>query len=257
MMAYVIRRRMTARPAGWATARTGSPRSRSGEQGSTVGESRRPDREQSIGPGPARRVLDIVLSLIALALLWPLLLPIAAAIRLSSPGPILFRQLRVGQGGRPFLLYKFRSMRIGGGGPSVTVVGDSRVTRVGHFLRATSLDELPQIVNVLRGEMTLVGPRPESVELAGRYPDPLTFIFRYRPGLTGPVQLNSRDELRVGDAEAESLYLSGIVPLRIELDMTYLRRPTVWRTLHLIWQTAAYLLLSSAARLRETRSYAR
>src|SRR5207244_10118364 len=107
-------------------------------------------------------------------------------------GPVLYRQVRVGQGGRPFRLIKFRSMRPGDG-PEVTAGGDPRITRVGAILRRTSLDELPQFWHVLRGRMTLVGPRPDTVELASRYPQDCQWVLQHRPGITGPAQLYLRD----------------------------------------------------------------
>jgi lipopolysaccharide/colanic/teichoic acid biosynthesis glycosyltransferase len=256
-MAYARHWRMSRRPAGMAAMRATPRPAHPGPQGAAARAGGLSDCGRGIPPGPGRRTLDIVLSLIALVLLWPLLMAIAVAVCLTSPGPVIFRHPRCGQGGRPFMLYKFRSMRNGSAGPGITLLGDARVTRVGHFLRATSLDELPQIVNVLRGDMTLVGPRPESIELARQYPRSLTSVFCYRPGLTGPTQLQMRDPIEVDEADAENHYLNAIVPLRIELDMAYLARPTLWRTAVVIWQTAAYLLLKSSARLRETHSNGR
>src|SRR5437660_1177405 len=102
--------------------------------------------------------------------------------------------MRVGQGGAPFTLFKFRTMRAGIAGPEVTAPDDNRVTRLGSLLRRAKIDELPQLVNVLVGHMTLVGPRPETVALAARYPADLKMIFRYRPGVTGPGQVLVGDE---------------------------------------------------------------
>ena len=120
--------------------------------------------------GMARRVLDVVVASVALVLTAPVVLAAMVVIRMTSPGPALFRQERVGARGRPFTILKLRTMTTGGQGLDITMGGDARVTRVGAALRRTSLDELPQLVNVLRGEMTLVGPRPETVSLALRYP---------------------------------------------------------------------------------------
>lgn len=198
----------------------------------------------AVGISVGRRLLDVVVSLTALVLLLPLFLGIALAVRASSRGPVLYRQLRVGAGGRPFELYKFRSMRWRSGGSAVTPQGDPRVTRVGRALRALALDELPQLVNVLRGEMTLVGPRPEVVELARRYPEWARTVFRHRPGLTGPGQLRVRDEevLCADEDSLEDHYLAEVVPRRCALDLDYLAAPTLRRTLGLLAQTGAYLL---------------
>jgi lipopolysaccharide/colanic/teichoic acid biosynthesis glycosyltransferase len=182
-----------------------------------------------------RRALDVAFSAVLLILALPLLLVVAAAVKLSGPGPVLYRQVRVGEGARPFTLLKFRSMRPGTAGPQVTVSDDPRVTPVGAFLRRTSLDELPQLWHVLRGDMTLVGPRPESVELAARYPAECRWVLEHRPGLTGPAQLYLRDATTIGAGvvDVESYYLTSLVPRRVALDETYLRRPSVSRALWL------------------------
>ncbi len=141
------------------------------------------------GVSAVRRGLDIVVSLIALVAALPLLFVIALAIRLTSRGPILFHQQRVGEGGSIFTLHKFRTMTATSSGPEFTLPGDPRTTRVGRFLRAGHLDELPQLGSVLRGKMTLVGPRPETPALAERYPPELRPVLGYRPGMTGPCQV--------------------------------------------------------------------
>jgi lipopolysaccharide/colanic/teichoic acid biosynthesis glycosyltransferase len=203
--------------------------------------------ERGIGPGWARRALDVLAAGGSLIVLSPLLVLLAAVVRLTSRGPVIFRQERVGQGGRIFTLYKFRSMRAGAPGPDVTIPGDGRVTRVGRFLRATSLDELPQLINVLRGDMTLVGPRPETPALAGRYPDDCRGVFLFRPGLTGPAQLQYRDThvLSAHTDDPESYYMAVLVPARTAVDLEYLARPSLRRTLGWIVETAAHGLSSS------------
>jgi lipopolysaccharide/colanic/teichoic acid biosynthesis glycosyltransferase len=195
-----------------------------------------------IGPGAARRLLDIVLAGSALLLLWPLLLFVAAGALASTGGSPIYRQLRVGQGGVAFTLLKFRTMRARSAGPEVTAPGDPRVTRFGALLRRTGIDELPQLVNVLLGKMTLVGPRPESVALAVRYPPQYWFVFRYRPGLTGPSQVLEHDDHVLRQAgDAEEFYLRDLVPRRIATDLTFLERPTLARTLRWLANTARYL----------------
>ena len=197
-----------------------------------------------IPPGATRRLLDVVVSAAALVLSSPLLLVMWIAIRLTSPGPAIFRQDRVGQGGRLFTLLKFRTMRMQPGGPAVTVAGDARVTRVGRFLRKTSLDELPQFVNVLRGEMTLVGARPETPLLAARYPGGSGRVFTFRPGITGPGQLGFRDAdvIPPDVADLETFYLQEVVPRRTEADLRYLDDPSMAKTLRLIARTCTAMI---------------
>jgi lipopolysaccharide/colanic/teichoic acid biosynthesis glycosyltransferase len=198
---------------------------------------------QGIGPSPSRRLLDIAVAGMILCLAWPLFLVLAVAMRLSTGGSAIYRQLRVGQGGAAFTLYKFRSMRASMTGPEVTAPGDHRITRLGALLRRTSIDELPQIVNVLLGHMTLVGPRPESLALAARYPADCRFVFQYRPGITGPSQVLVRDEKVLGEvADVEAFYLRELVPHRVAMDLEYLRHPTLGLTVRWLAGTALYLI---------------
>ena len=198
---------------------------------------------QGIGPSPARRSLDVAVAVAILGLAWPLFLVLAVATRLSTGGSAVYRHRRVGQGGIPFTLYKFRTMRARTAGPEVTAPGDDRVTRLGALLRKTSIDELPQMLNVLLGHMTLVGPRPESVALAARYPDELQFVFRYRPGVTGPCQVLARDEKVLGQAsDVEDFYLTKLVSHRVDMDLAYLSDPTLARTVRWLVITLLYLV---------------
>jgi lipopolysaccharide/colanic/teichoic acid biosynthesis glycosyltransferase len=201
---------------------------------------------------PARRILDIAFATALLVLLLPLLALLALLVRVASGAPVLFRQPRVGAGGREFTLLKFRSMRLDNAGPEVTCDSDLRVTGLGRLLRRLSLDELPQLWNVLRGDMTLAGPRPEVPHLAERYPSECRWVFRYRPGLTGPCQLRSRDyaEQLDGRSDPEEYYLKVLVARRVELDAEFLRHATVPRVLHLTFQTLCYVLTSIGERHR-------
>jgi lipopolysaccharide/colanic/teichoic acid biosynthesis glycosyltransferase/O-antigen/teichoic acid export membrane protein len=196
----------------------------------------------SVAPSRKRRLLDIAVALVGLGISWPLLVVVAAASRLSTHGSAIYRQVRVGQGGVAFPMYKFRSMRCGAVGPEVTTPSDRRVTRFGAVLRATSLDELPQLFNVLRGDMTLVGPRPETVALALRYPSNWRVVFAHRPGLTGPVQLKLRDAVPDGLEDVEVYYLTELLPKRVELDLAYLANPRLASTLGLMFATATHVL---------------
>ncbi len=199
-----------------------------------VGEPIRPTRFQ--------RTLDIVAASLALVVFSPVLLVAWLVARISTGASGIYRQERVGEGGTSFTMLKFRSMRPGQAGPEVTTSDDRRVTRVGRILRATSIDELPQLINVLRGEMTLVGARPETVALARRYPESLQHVFRYRPGLTGPAQLYLRRRERLDpSSDVEEVYISEQVPARVELDVQYLLNPSAYRTMALIASTVAYV----------------
>jgi lipopolysaccharide/colanic/teichoic acid biosynthesis glycosyltransferase len=210
-----------------------------------------------VAPSHARRALDLVVSAAALLLLSPMILVVALAVKLTSAGPVLFRQVRVGQGGRPFTLLKFRTMRPGTRGPEVTRGDDPRITRVGKLLRTTGIDELPQFFNVLRGDMTLVGPRPETPALADRYPAACRVVFAHRPGLTGPTQVRLRDKdvlPPAGTSDLEGYYLRELVPSRVALDFSYLDDASLQRTVSMLWRTAVYVLRGSpAARSRAYR----
>ena len=195
------------------------------------------------GPGLARRAIDVAVSAFGLAVAGPILGMLMLAVRLTSSGPALYSQIRVGEGGRPFVIYKLRTMRVRSDGPNVTAADDPRVTRLGRVLRRTSLDELPQLWNVLRGDMTLVGPRPETPDLANRYPADCQWIFQFRPGLTGPAQVRLRDAdvLPTGATVDVETYLSMLVPARVAADASFLTSPTVPATISVLRDTVRYL----------------
>jgi lipopolysaccharide/colanic/teichoic acid biosynthesis glycosyltransferase len=193
----------------------------------------------SFGPGFARRTLDVTLSLFALVVLAVPMLIVAIAVRIDSRGPSFYRQRRIGQGGRSFSLIKFRTMVHGARGSLLTQPGDARVTRLGHFLRAVAIDELPQLLNILAGHMTLVGPRPQTPGFASSYPPELREVFAYRPGLVGPgvLRLNDDDVLPEDMDGVENWYLQNVIPARVQLDLEYLHSPTIRRTLGVIAET--------------------
>jgi lipopolysaccharide/colanic/teichoic acid biosynthesis glycosyltransferase len=200
--------------------------------------------DPGVPPSAARRALDVLVALAGLAVVGLPLLALMLAVRVESRGPALFRQVRLGQGGRPFTLYKLRSMRPGAGGPEITAAADPRVTRLGGFLRRTSLDELPQLWHVLWGHMTLVGPRPETPGLAASYPVGCRWVFAFRPGLTGPAQVRMRDADVLGPTQQATVeaYLSRIVPARTEIEAAFLTRPTLRATFHVLTDSARHLL---------------
>ena len=180
----------------------------------------------------ARRALDIIVALAALTLLAPLLLLISAAIVLETGRPIFFAQRRLGQCGRHFRLHKFRKFWTGpGAGGPLTLRDDPRMTRVGNFLMKTKLDELPQLWNVLKGEMSLVGPRPETpdlIEFSDRdYVDPsYAAVLESRPGLFGPCQFYFRDESAFYDGVADParFYREVLFPMKTTIDLAYYQR---------------------------------
>ncbi len=174
-----------------------------------------------------KRLVDVVASALGLALIAPVFAMIAIAVRLEDGGPALYRQVRVGRDGRPFQIDKFRSMRFAkdGDGLSFTVAGDPRVTRVGAFLRRAKLDELPQLLNVLRGEMSLVGPRPETPDLMSFYtPAQRAVMLSVRPGMTDYASLLLRDEseLLARTADPAGFYRDRLIPLKCELCARYI-----------------------------------
>ena len=195
----------------------------------------------------AKRVFDLVVASVLLALLAPLLLVIAAWVRLDSPGPALFRQERVGRGGRPFRIHKFRTMVADAPqrGPALTVGDDARITRAGRWLRRHRLDELPQLIDVVKGDMSLVGPRPEVPRYVAHYPAALRDdVLALKPGLTDPVSLAHLDEsaLLARAADPEREYVEVVLPRKLELSLAYARRATVFSDLGVLWRTAATLL---------------
>ena len=183
------------------------------------------------GESRAKRVFDVIVSAATLIILTPVLLLIAFAVLIDSRRPVLFRQARVGKEGRPFRMLKFRSMVIEPGGPTVNVspAGDPRVTRVGTVLRRTHLDELPQLVNVLRGEMSLVGPRPETPEFVLLYTANERRVLTLRPGIAGPSTLQFMDEtaLLAGTDDPVGYYRRVLLHERVKSDLEYLDRSSV------------------------------
>ena len=189
----------------------------------------------------AKRVMDIAISAAALCVLWPVFLLIALAIVIDDPGPVFYRQVRVGRGGRPFRIFKFRTMVVDADkkGLSITVGRDSRITRVGAFLRKTKLDELAQLLNVLCGQMSFVGPRPEVPRYVELYTPYQRQVLLVRPGITDYASIAYRNEndLLAGADDPERMYIETIMPDKIELNMKYLREISPLADLRLILKT--------------------
>lgn len=194
-----------------------------------------------VSPSSAiRRILDCAAALAGVALLSPLGLLIGAAIKAEDGGPIFYLHPRVGRNFSPFRLLKFRTMVAGAdrmGGP-VTVADDPRVTRVGRFLRRYKLDELPQLVNVLRGEMSLVGPRPESERYVRLFRARYAQILLQQPGITDPATLAFRNEEQLlAGGDSEKLYTEEILPRKLDLSAAYLANRTLLSDLNILVQT--------------------
>jgi len=188
----------------------------------------------------AKRCLDLLLALVGLVLLFPLFLLIALWIKIDSGGPILFRQERVGRGGIPFRILKFRTMSPGAEDQVLTIDYNRRVTRVGRFLRKHKLDELPQLLNVVLGEMSLVGPRPEVREYFKLYPaDVQRTMILFRPGVTGPglLLLFNESAFLSRSADPHQTYVSELIPIKARFIMQYAAHNSIIGDLRLIFCT--------------------
>lgn len=188
------------------------------------------------------RTVDLGAASVALILLSPIFIAVALMIRLSEPGPVLFRQKRVGRNGRPFSILKFRTMRINRGGPAITAAGDNRITPIGARLRKYKIDELPQFLNVLRGEMSLIGPRPEVPEYVERDDHVWKTVLQQRPGITDLASLAFRneEEILAGAGDREAFYRAFVLPEKLRLNLRYQRARTLSRDFTLLWLTARY-----------------
>jgi len=196
-----------------------------------------------------KRSLDLVLSFGGLLLLSPFLLLVAIAVKLSSSGPALFRQTRVGRFEKPFRILKFRTMRqsSSASGSLLTASGDSRITPLGKWLRKTKIDELPQLFNVLAGDMSLVGPRPEVPFYTAQYSAHQKRIFAVRPGITGPSIIMDEEDLIAAQPDKEAYYVSAIMPAKLEIDLAYCQKIRFGEDLRLLFATLARLGAKLAA----------
>jgi lipopolysaccharide/colanic/teichoic acid biosynthesis glycosyltransferase len=192
-----------------------------------------------------KRLIDILASSLGIVLLAPVWIVAASLVKLTSRGPVFFRQERIGRGFRPFRIYKFRSMVQDAHeqGSQVTFGADPRITTVGRFLRATKIDELPQLFNVLVGDMSLVGPRPEVPKYVEMFREDYAEVLRVRPGITDPASIKYRNEAdilgRAADPEKE--YVERVLPEKIRLGKEYVKNSSLWldfitilRTLHVV-----------------------
>jgi lipopolysaccharide/colanic/teichoic acid biosynthesis glycosyltransferase len=193
-----------------------------------------------------KRIFDILLVSIGLLLLSPLMLLIALMIKLDSRGGVFFTQIRVGQYGRLFKIIKFRTMFVNNNGLNLTIGADLRITRVGHFLRKYKLDELPQLFNVLKGDMSLVGPRPEVPEYVAYYPDEIKHIVLSVPvGITDYASIEFKDEstLLASSQQPEVDYIQKILPIKLAYHQQYVSERNLWLDLRLIFKTFYHILI--------------
>lgn len=188
-----------------------------------------------------KRVMDIVVSAAALILLFPILLCIAIFVVLDSEGPALYLQERVGLAGRSFQLFKFRTMHVNADRLQAITVGarDPRITRVGYYLRKFKIDELPQLFNVLCGDMSLVGPRPELKKFVDLYNERQKKVISIRPGITdyASIQFRNENELLVGKHDPVAYYIKDIMPVKLELNLKYIAERSLWMDIKILFVT--------------------
>lgn len=177
-----------------------------------------------------KRLFDVVFSLLGIILLFPLFILVSVFIKLDTPGPVFFKQMRIGKAGNPFYIYKFRTMIANADklGPSVTSKNDLRITKTGRILRKYKIDELPQLFNVLKGDMSLVGPRPEVPKYVEKYNEYQKKVLSLKPGITDPASLKFRNEEEIlasydikEEEDLENIYINEIMPIKIELNLKY------------------------------------
>lgn len=193
-----------------------------------------------------KRLMDVVFSFFILIAFLPFGLIISICIALESRGGVFYRQERIGLGGKPFMLLKFRSMRPNAELQGKLTVGarDPRVTRVGAFVRRYKLDEFPQFINVLKGEMSVVGPRPEVLEYVAQYSDEQRRVLDYKPGITDIASITYFEEnkLLANAADPQQTYMEEIMPAKIRINLDYQAKATVWRDLGVVWKTGMRML---------------
>ncbi|CAN2326666.1 Bacterial sugar transferase [Fusobacterium sp. oral taxon C10] len=192
-----------------------------------------------------KRIFDIILSLFGLIILLPFMLIIAVFIKFDSKGPVFFRQVRVTKGGKEFKIFKYRTMKVGSNKYSQITVGkDGRITKIGSFLRKYKLDEIPQLINVFIGDMSLVGPRPEVPKYVALYTDEQKEILRVRAGITDYASIEFSDEnnLLALEEDSEKAYIEKIMPKKIELNKKYLSEISILTDIKIILLTIKKIL---------------
>ena len=192
-----------------------------------------------------KRIFDITLSLFGLIILLPFMLIIAILIKIDSKGPVFFKQIRVTKNGKEFKIFKYRTMRVGSDKYSQITVGkDGRITKIGSFLRKYKLDEIPQLINVLIGDMSLVGPRPEVPKYVDFYTDEQKEILKVRAGITdyASIEFSDENDLLASEEEPEKAYIEKIMPKKIELNKKYLSEISILTDIKIILLTIKKIL---------------
>lgn len=192
----------------------------------------------------SKRLFDLFWAVVGLVLLWPLLLLVALLIRFDDGGPVFYRQERIGSGAKPFRMWKFRTMVTNAEqlGTLLTVADDPRLTRVGRWLRRFKLDELPQLFNIVKGDMSFVGPRPDSPRYVAHFTPEQRSVLNFVPGITDPAALAYWNESALLDAaDPERIYFDRVLPDKIRLSLGYARRATVWSDFVVILKTISRL----------------
>ncbi len=187
-----------------------------------------------------KRCFDICVSVVGLILVLPLFVVISVLIRLDSPGPVFYRARRIGRGGKPFTLYKFRTMVQGADrqGPGITRAADARVTRFGRVLRRTKWDELPQLLNVIKGDMSLVGPRPEDPRYVMYYTPEQREVLTAYPGITSLASIRFRhEEALLQGTDWETTYIQDVLPTKLQIDLEYVRHANLLNDIKVIFLT--------------------
>ncbi len=187
-----------------------------------------------------KRGFDLLAAIVALIVTSPVIAAAAVLVKLDSAGPVFYRAERIGRGGKPFEMYKLRTMRVNSDrqGPRVTGAGDPRITSMGRILRRTKVDEIPQLWHVVRGDMSLVGPRPEAPEFVQRYTPEQRRVLSVRPGITGPAALAYLDEENMlAQGDAETVYVASVMPAKLAIDLEYVQHRSFTGDLRVLAET--------------------
>ncbi|CAH0135160.1 UDP-N-acetylgalactosamine-undecaprenyl-phosphate N-acetylgalactosaminephosphotransferase [Pedobacter sp. Bi27] len=195
-----------------------------------------------------KRIFDVVFAILCLVLFSPLLILIAILIKLDSKGPVIFKQIRVGRNMKDFHLAKFRTMYVIQGNNSLLTIGnrDNRITRIGYWLRKYKLDELPQLLNVLKGQMSFVGPRPEVRKYVNLYNEEQRYVLSVKPGITdwASVEFCNENELLKHAEDPETYYIERIIPAKIKQNMRYIKHNDILTDFKIIWLTINRIVIN-------------
>lgn len=195
-----------------------------------------------------KRIFDVVFAILCLILFSPLLILIAIVIKLDSKGPVIFKQIRVGRNMKDFHLIKFRTMKVVQSNNSLLTIGnhDNRITKIGYWLRKYKLDELPQLLNVLKGQMSFVGPRPEVRKYVNMYSEEQRYVLSIKPGITdwASVEFCNENELLQHAEDPENYYIERIIPAKIKQNMRYIKQHDIITDFKIIWLTLNRIVIN-------------